>query len=82
MIILNKNELQALKFIDNYSGNITDYQLNRFLVTKMDPDDLLITRTRIRQLNLAELFEFEGHHYWRVMTEWIDVVDQDVKRRE
>jgi len=83
MINLNKNELQALKFIDKHSNSITDYQMNRFLITKMDPDDLQTTRTRIRQLNLAELFEFEGHYYWRITTEGIDEMDrQGIKRQE
>ena len=76
MIHLNRNELQALKFINKHSDNITDYQLNRFLITKMDPDDLQTTRTRIRQLNLAELFEFEGYYYWRITAEGIIEVDR------
>ena len=76
MINLNKNERRALKHIYKRNGNVTDYQLSRYLISKMDPNEVQTTLVRIRQLNLAEIVKDDGFSYWKITPSGVNELGQ------
>ncbi|GAB4558744.1 MAG: hypothetical protein Tsb0020_03980 [Haliangiales bacterium] len=66
MNLLQPAEHDILAHILSHDGKLTDYQLSRYLLSRMDPGILQQSLVRIRELGLAELHPDANTARWRV----------------